>query len=502
MAYHLLTGVTGLVGRYLLRELLAADVPLAVLVRPSRLQSAEDRLEAVLAPWEAEQGRLLPRPVILQGDVNGPMLGLSTPHVQWVQSHVDTVVHSAAAMVFRPDSRGEPHRTNVDGMRNMLDFCQQSGVRFFHHVSTAYICGLRTGRVREDELDVGQTLGNVYEESKLLAEKMLREFSGFEQTTIFRPASVIGDSRTGFTSNFHGFYLPLQLAHSFAGTIPPAEMNERFFQRLGLSGNEGKNFVPVDWLTSAMAHVITHPELHGETYHLAAPQPVSVKLFQSIVQEAMLRYGKKPHSTPLRSDELDVYEKLFHDRLLIYQSHWRDDPIFDLTNSQRALPQLPCPTMDFDLLMRVARWPVENNFPTPKYVKVDKPFDQHRFFDRWLTNSERSMQVSTGDHDGASRVTLQINGCGGGKWQLLLQGGRLVGVEMGADGKSQTHCYLNSETFARLADGSLTVEEAVRRGRVLVEGNTSSPSQLAAILAQLMDSAAESRSLARFASPT
>ena len=40
MAYTLLTGATGLLGRYLLRDLTLADVPLAVVVRPTRFESA------------------------------------------------------------------------------------------------------------------------------------------------------------------------------------------------------------------------------------------------------------------------------------------------------------------------------------------------------------------------------------------------------------------------------------------------------------------------------
>ena len=61
MKYHLLTGATGLLGRYLVRDLLAAGVPLAVLVRPGKAQTPDDRLEAIMAHWDAA-GRCLPGP--------------------------------------------------------------------------------------------------------------------------------------------------------------------------------------------------------------------------------------------------------------------------------------------------------------------------------------------------------------------------------------------------------------------------------------------------------
>ena len=171
----LLTGATGLLGRHLLYDLTAAGVPLAVLARRGRLQPARDRVEAIMALWESRRGHLLPRPAVLEGDLHGESLGLDAQAAGWVAAHCDSVLHSAASMSFVADeTSGEPRRTNVEGLARLLEFCRRTGIRRFHHVSTAYICGLREGRVLESELDQGQPLGNVYEESKLAAEKMLR----------------------------------------------------------------------------------------------------------------------------------------------------------------------------------------------------------------------------------------------------------------------------------------------------------------------------------------
>jgi thioester reductase-like protein len=48
MAYMLLTGATGLLGGYLLRDALRLDMPLAVVVRRTVAQSARRRIDAVL----------------------------------------------------------------------------------------------------------------------------------------------------------------------------------------------------------------------------------------------------------------------------------------------------------------------------------------------------------------------------------------------------------------------------------------------------------------------
>jgi thioester reductase-like protein len=490
MAYHFLSGGTGLVGRYLLREFMSADLPVAVLVRPDRFRSGSDRIEAIMQQWETVEHRRLPRPIVLEGELTSRDLGLSTVQKNWISRNCETVVHSAAAMVFKTDEHGEPHRTNVQGMRNLLDCCRELGICRFHHVSTAYICGLRQGRVYENELDVGQSMGNVYEESKIEAEKMLRASDWLRQVTVFRPSSIIGDSKTGFTSNFHGFYLPLQLAFSFASAVPPEEMNDRFLKRLGLAGDEGKNFVPVDWIASAIAYVVLHPEHHGRTYHLASPKPVSVRLLQSVVREAIRRYCKRTVSVKANSSELDIYEKLFHDRLLIYRSHWRDDPIFDLSNTQSVLGHMPCPDMDFDLLLRVSRWPVENNFTSPKKFQKPGCIDTHSCLAPWLNSGENraaniaSQKSKNGETNQAlpEPINLQISGSGGGQWQLLVRNGELVGAERGLAENGYPGLYLNSDTLAALVASSSTVEQSIRSGRLVIEGPSDTHPRLIGIM--------------------
>ena len=54
--YLLLTGATGLLGRSLLRDLSAAGRRLAVLVRAGRTDSAESRVDELLADWQEVAG--------------------------------------------------------------------------------------------------------------------------------------------------------------------------------------------------------------------------------------------------------------------------------------------------------------------------------------------------------------------------------------------------------------------------------------------------------------
>ena len=89
MKYTLLTGATGLVGRYLLRDLLALDVPVAVLTRGNRVESAAQRIESLMLRWERLAGRSLPRPVVIDSDLRQPNLGLTDDDRTWIARHCD-----------------------------------------------------------------------------------------------------------------------------------------------------------------------------------------------------------------------------------------------------------------------------------------------------------------------------------------------------------------------------------------------------------------------------
>jgi nucleoside-diphosphate-sugar epimerase len=479
MTYLLLTGATGLVGRHVLRDLLAAGVPVAAMVRPGK---GPNTLEGIMGHWEREAGRALPRPVVIEGDLCLPEVVPDAAQRQWLAAHCDRILSCAASMIFREDKRGEPFRTNVEGTRNLLELCRTSGIHRFHQVSTAYICGLRQGKILESDIDVGQQLGNVYEQSKLAAEKMIREADFLAERTFYRPASVVGDSKSGYVTSFHGFYLPLQLAHAMAGRVPVRQMNERFFAKLGLNGDEGKNLVPVDWLAGAIVYLVTHPEHHGRTYHLASPEPVPVVEVQRVIQDAIERYYPKPLAQSISDAELESLEGLFYEYMSIYRSHWRDDPKFDLANTQAALPHLPCPKMSYEVLLRVSRYPVERNFIPPRHEAPPAEYDVRGHLGP-LLDAPRS---------GASNgqmVGLQINGPGGGQWQLHWDGTRVSGAGLGLPAVSAGGIYLSSATFRSLATRQISVEESINSGRLVVEAGGTRLADMIGVLNQVLSAA-------------
>ncbi len=377
MGHLLLTGATGLLGRYLMRDIMEKGIPLAVLVRPSRRKSPAIRIEAAMRAWEERLGRKLPRPVVLEGDISLPDFGLSPEQIMWTAENCDAMLHNAASLSFVTTGRdAEPWKSNVGGTQNAIEFCRQAGIRKFFHVSTAYVAGTRMGRVYENELDVGQEFGNCYEESKVAAEKLVREAKHFDSTTFFRPGIIIGDSVTGMTTTYHNFYVAVGLAKSLADhkTVKDetglAVANEVHFN---MNGNERKHLVPVDWVSAVMAHVIDQPQHYGKTYHLTPSVPITMRLIRDVLEAEVGFYGVEFYGAGDRRADSSENEDVFYQHMEVYNSYWRDDPQYDTTNTRTAAPHLPCPLVDRTLLRHLTRVAIENKFSWKDPVVEELP---------------------------------------------------------------------------------------------------------------------------------
>lgn len=485
MHYYLLTGATGLLGNYLLRDLLLAQVPVAVLVRSNRRQTARQRVETLLSYWDQELGELLPRPVVLEGDIAEDDLGLNANDVRWAAEYCGAVIHNAASLTFHATSEaGEPYRSNVTGTQNVLEFCRGLGIREFHHVSTAYIAGLRHGRVLESEGDVGQEFGNDYERSKLTAETLVRSADFIDPPTVFRPGIIIGDSQTGYSTTYHGFYAALQLAHTIVKSLPTNATGRVGGHpvRLSLDGSETKHLVPVDWVSAVMAHVITHREHHGQTYHLTPPHPVTTRLIRDVLEETVGFYGATFAGAGRLPDNSSEAELVFYEHIRVYNSYWRMDPEFDRTNTERAAPHLPCPHVDRDLLVHLSRIAIAGDFPTPSKKPFDLEFDAQAVLAPWLELGAKLTHCRPQDRV----LGLEVHGPGGGAWQLIVQDGQVVAAETGIHAARAAVCRLDVGTLAELTRGETSWEAALESGAAQIVGNGPPPQDYASLLEQVV----------------
>ncbi len=260
MSTHLVTGFPGFIGRRLVAALLERepeDTVIAI-VEPRMVEAAR------VAALEIDGG---PRVEVLPGDITDPRLGLGEDRYARLAAEA-TVVHHLAAIYDLAVPEAVAQRVNVEGTGNVLAFCRAAErLERLNYVSTAYVAGDRTGVVYEHELDLGQGFKNHYESTKFQAEVWVRSEMDKIPTTIFRPAIVVGDSRTGETQKFDGPYYALRFIAATAGRGMPVANIGR--------GATPFNVVPVDFIVSAMAQLGRSEAAIGETVHLCDPEPLS-----------------------------------------------------------------------------------------------------------------------------------------------------------------------------------------------------------------------------------
>jgi nucleoside-diphosphate-sugar epimerase len=348
-----LTGATGMLGRYLLRDLLAAGREVVVLVR-----DGGERVEEVLGFGSDTSGRRLPRPVVLQGDASKPGLGLSRADRAWVGRSCSAALHAAACSRFRATEAGEPWATNVTGARHLLVLCEQAGIQM-HHVSTAFVCGRRAGPVAEADLDRGQLFNNEFERSKCAAERVIHQLAS-SPVTVYRPAVIVGDSQTGYTSNYQGLYYFLELANRLAQAQPGSDRRSLPI-RVPFGGDELRNLVPVNWVSAAITRLMADPRRPGKTYHLTATRPTPARWIKEVAEELLGIEGVTCTGDRV-PDSMTHLEQRFLEEVCPYWPYRQSDPVFDCANTSAALPDLAPPVVDRGVLRRLIQFAITDRW--------------------------------------------------------------------------------------------------------------------------------------------
>lgn len=115
----LITGATGFLGKYIVKELLEAGYDLRILVRNASKREI---------PWNGLVE-------VVDGDVND-ILSLDEAF-----KGVDTVIHAAAVVSFWKKRRAEMMHVNVSGTANIVNACLEFGVSNLIHISSTSATG-------------------------------------------------------------------------------------------------------------------------------------------------------------------------------------------------------------------------------------------------------------------------------------------------------------------------------------------------------------------------
>jgi thioester reductase-like protein len=390
----LITGATGFLGGNLIKRLSAEGYKVFALTRNKE-------------KWEGLPDENWREIEPLQGDITLPLLGLSSRRFRRLAWQVEAIFHCAALTDFNQQER--LFLTNVAGTRHLLQFALLGQKKHFHHVSSAYVAGKYNGTFYEEDFNKNQKFNNNYEESKFNSEALVRRFAREHLLpfTIYRPSIIVGDSSTGHTQCYKGFYVFARalflMKERLFGVYRYLQktLSDKIPMRFFGDPEAHINLVPVDYVAEAIRALSSRPETQGKTFHLTNPRPITLarltnKVFRALgIEEVAHQFiwyvpsasgGDKTESQPSTESptlagspsqttrdysRLNPVERFFLQHTRSYLPYLCSRLSFDVSNTKNALNgTLTCPEITQPLISLLINKAVEGRWGTDAEADV------------------------------------------------------------------------------------------------------------------------------------
>lgn len=278
----LLTGSTGFLGGFLLRDLIRlTKVHVFCIVREQPGEDTKERLRKALQHFKimpqttdrqqmTEEERYIDygfehRVTAVKGDVSLIKLGMSEEEYVHLSSEVDLIIHAAAAvnMVYPYQAlRG----ANVQGTQNVLLFACTSKIKPFHYISTDAVFPHGLSNCSEDA-DMNQyatQLDDGYSQSKWVAEQLvLRARTQGLPVVIYRLGNLSGDREQ---VQWNPFDFILLMIKGITTTLSAPNIDWQV------------EMTPVDFVSEMIVKMSQDMSVAlGKVFHLVNPQPLNAK---------------------------------------------------------------------------------------------------------------------------------------------------------------------------------------------------------------------------------
>lgn len=281
----LVTGASGFIGRHLL-EALKEDFQVIGLARRSQIRCGAPIHDNI--SWH-------------QVDIGDPATLETVFKEIQAQGPVDIVIHLAAHYDFTGDEHPEYYRTNVEGLRSILEHCRALRPRLFLFSSSVAACAFppEGKALTETSPPDGD---HIYAKTKAIGERMLGEYSDAFPSVIVRFAALFSDWCE---------YPPLYM---FLRTWLSRAWNARIL------GGRGESAIPYLHVNDAISFLMRvlrkHAELDSGEILIASPDG-AVSHEQLYVEATQYHFenAKSPFHTPKILIKPGIYGRCFFGRL-------------------------------------------------------------------------------------------------------------------------------------------------------------------------------------------
>ncbi|WP_444545653.1 type I polyketide synthase [Streptomyces termitum] len=356
----LLTGATGFLGAFLLRDLMrTTTATVHCLVRGADEAEALKRLRANMEWYrlwdEVDESRLS----LVLGDLAEERLGLTEERFDELAREVDVVYHNGARVHWL-----QPYTAlrdaNVRGTREVLRLAARHRTAPVHHVSTVGVFdGVREEGVplrTTDPTGPAEALPSGYLQSKWVAEQLIgaaRE-RGLP-VSVYRVDVISGDTRTGACQTRDFVWLSLKGILQ-SGAVP-ADTEGRF------------HLLPVDYVSAAITTLSRRPDAAGRTFHLFNRSSLGLGRCVAHLREAgydLAELGWEEWSEKVAGDPGNALRPLLHAFEMMTSDTDGFYPPIDTSETLAALAGtgVDCPPLTAELFARYVEFFVEvGHFP-------------------------------------------------------------------------------------------------------------------------------------------
>ena len=223
-----MTGATGLLGRNILFEIIKQNlsqldrVKIIILGRSTPSLTLHQRMQEIIvsdglyylnAPHSGTLLKLaMSTLVCIEFDIESGWV-LPKDHDYLNRTPFDYFFHLAAVSDFRKTEliKNKLYKINVTGTHHVLNLLDHVPIKTLIYTGTAYSCGHTSGVIAPDFDNPGGQFRNHYEETKLIGERLIKNFATQKKISykIFRPVGICGraiEMNVGQICKFDLFY--------------------------------------------------------------------------------------------------------------------------------------------------------------------------------------------------------------------------------------------------------------------------------------------------------